>query len=109
MSIDKDIWDAYLSLGSINKTAKHVGCSWNRVIKSLSSSDILINDTHEIILDLCESGMTPEQIAKQVGISVKTVQAYLPRVRPVYGENLSDTAKRIRKCREKKEQNKRAE
>lgn len=104
MSIDKDICDAYLSLGSIKKTAEHAGCSWNRVIKSLSSSGILINDTHEIILDLCESGMTPEQIAKQVGISVKTVQAYLPRVRPVYGENRSKNATKINEWRIKQKE-----
>ena len=107
--IDEEILKAFNKSGSVSGAAKEVRCSWNRVVKSLSSSGIVINDTHEIILDLCESGMTPDQIAKQLGINIKTVQAYLPRVRPVYGENLSDTAKRIRKCREKKEQNKRAE
>ena len=101
MSIDKDICDAYLSLGSIKKTAEHAGCSWNRVIKSLSSSGVLINDTHEIILDLRDAGMTPDQIAKQVGISIKTVQAYLPRVRPVYGENRSKNAIKINEWRNK--------
>lgn len=101
MSIDKDIYDSYRSLGSIKKTAKHVRCSWNRVIKSLSSSGEVINDTHKIILDLYESGMTSEQIAKQVGISAKTVQAYLPRVRPVYGENRSKNAVKINVWRAK--------
>ena len=72
------------------------------MIKSLSSSGILINDTHEIVLDLCDAGMTPEQIAKQVGISIKTVQAYLPRVRPVYGENRSKNAKKINEWRNKR-------
>ena len=102
MSIDKDICDAYLSLGSIKKTAEHAGCSWNRVIKSLSSSGILINDTHEIILNLFDAGMTPEQIAKQVGISIKTVQAYLPRMRPAYGENRSKNAEKIKEWRDRK-------
>ena len=104
MSIDKDIYDAYLSLGSIKKTAKHVGCSWNRVIKSLSSSGIVINDTHEIVLDLYESGMTPDQIAKQMGINIKTVQAYLPRVRPVYGEDRTKNATKISEWRNRRKE-----
>lgn len=107
--IDREILDAFNNAGSVRGAAEKTGYSWNRVVKSLSSSGIVINDTHEIILDLCESGMTPDQISKQLGINIKTVQAYIPRVRPVYGENLSDTAKRIRKCREKKVKNKRAE
>ena len=99
--IDEEILKAFNKSGSVSGAAKEVRCSWNRVIKSLSSSGILINDTHEIILDLCDAGMTPEQIAKQVGISIKTVQAYLPRVRPVYGENRSKNAKRINEWRTK--------
>lgn len=102
--IDEEILKAFNKSGSVSGAAKEVRCSWNRVIKSLSSSGIVINDTHEIILDLCESGMTPEQIAKQVGISVKTVQAYLPRVRPVYGENRSKNATKINEWRNKRKE-----
>ena len=104
MSVDKDIYDAYQSTGSVRETAREIGCSWNRVVKSLSSSGIVINDTHEIILDLCESGMTPDQIAKQLGINVKTVQAYLPRTRPVYGENRSKNATRINEWRNRRKE-----
>ena len=99
--IDEKILKAFNKSGSVSGAAKEARCSWNRVIKSLSSSGVLINDTHKIILDLCDAGMTPEQIAKQVGISIKTVQAYLPRVRPVYGENRSKNAKKINEWRVK--------
>lgn len=99
--IDEEILKAFNKSGSVGGAAKEVRCSWNRVIKSLSSSGVLINDTHEIILDLRDAGMTPDQIAKQVGISIKTVQAYLPRVRPVYGENRSKNAKKINEWRAK--------
>lgn len=109
LSIDNDIYDAFRSTGSVRETAKEIGCSWNKVVKSLASSGVVINDTHGMIFDMHDTGMSAQEIARQLSLNVKTVQAYLPRVRPVYGENLSDTAKRIRKCREKKEQNKRAE
>lgn len=102
--IDKEILDAFNNVGSVRGAAEKTGYSWNRVVKSLSSSGIVINDTHEIILDLCESGMTPDQIAKQVGISIKTVQAYLPRVRPVYGENRSKNAIKINEWRNKRKE-----
>ena len=100
--IDEEILKAFNKSGSVKGTAEEIGCSWNRVIKSLSSSGIVINDTHESVLDLYKSGMTPDQIAKQVGINIKTVQAYLPRIRPVYGENRSKDAKRIKEWRDRK-------
>lgn len=100
--IDREILDAFNDAGSVKGAVEKTGYSWNRVVKSLSSSGIIINDTHEIILDLYESGMTPDQIANQVGINIKTVQAYLPRTRPVYGENRSKNATRINEWRNRK-------
>ena len=100
--VDREILNAFNDTGSVKGTVEKTGYSWNRVVKSLSSSGIVINDTHKIILDLHESGMTPDQIAKQMGINIKTVQAYLPRVRPVYGEDRSKDAKRIKEWRDRK-------
>ena len=102
MSIDKDIYDAFRSTGSVRETAKEIGCSWNRVVKSLSSSGVVISNTHGVILDMHEAGMNAQKIARQLSLNVKTVQAYLPRVRPVYGENRSKNAVKINKWREKK-------
>ena len=99
--IDKKIIKAFNKTGSVRGAAGEIGCSWNRVVKSLSSSGIVINDAHKIILSLHSSGMTADQIAKQLNINIKTVQAYLPRIRPVYGENQSKNALKIKKWREK--------
>lgn len=102
MSVDKDIYDAFRSTGSVSKTAKEIGCSWNKVVKSLASSGVVLSDTHSAILDMRKSGMSVQEIARQLSLNVKTVQAYLPRVRPVYGENRSKNAVKINKWREKK-------
>ena len=102
MSIDKDIYYAYRSTGSVRETAREVGCSWNKVVKSLASSGVVLSDTHSAILDMRKSGMSVQEIARQLSLNVKTVQAYLPRVRPVYGENRSKNAVKINKWREKK-------
>lgn len=102
MSIDKDIYDAFRSTGSVRETAKEIGCSWNRVVKSLASSGVIISDTHVMILDMHDAGMSVQEIARQLSLNTKTVQTYLPRVRPVYGENKSENAKRIKEWRDKK-------
>ena len=102
VSIDKDIYDTFRSTGSVRETAKEIGCSWNKVVKSLASSGVVINDTHGMILDMHDAGMGAQEISKQLSLNVKTVQAYLPRVRPTYGEDRSKNAEKIRKWRDEK-------
>ena len=102
VSIDREIYDAYQSTGAVRETAREIGCSWNKVVKSLASSGVVISDTHGMILDMHDTGMSAQEIARQLSLNVKTVQAYLPRIRPVYGENRSKNAEKIRKWRDKK-------
>lgn len=102
MSVDKDIYDAFRSTGSVRETAKEIGCSWNKVVKSLASQSVVISDTHGMILDMHDRGMSIQEIARRLNLNAKTVQAYLPRTRPVYGENRSKNAQKINKWRKKK-------
>lgn len=99
--IDKQIKELYDELGSVKAVSERTGCSWNRVVKSLSTSGVVINQTHALILNYYEKGLSPSEIANQMEINVKTAQAYLPRVRPVYGENLSKNALKIKRWRGK--------
>ena len=102
MGIEKEIVDSYKLLRSMKAVVRETGYSWYRVRKTLSSNGIIVNDTHRMILDLHDRGMSPEEIANQLSISVKIVQSYLPRVRPVYGENRSKNAESIKRWREEK-------
>lgn len=102
MKISEKILSSFKATQSIKATAREAGCSWMRVVKILSSNGVVINDTHEKILSLAESGKDAAEIASQLSLSEKTVKAYLPAVRPVYGEDLTKNAKKIRKCRERK-------
>lgn len=102
MSVDKDIYDAFRSTGSVRETAKEIGCSWNRVVKSLASSGVIISDTHVMILDMHDAGMSVHEIARQLSLNTKTVQAYLPRVRPTYGENRTKNATKISEWRNRR-------
>lgn len=101
--IIEDVLRAYNDTQSIRQTAKETGCSWQRVVKILSSNGVVINQMHRIILMLYEEGKSPEEIAKQIGYNEKVVKAYLPRKRPYYGVNPSDNAKAIKRCRKSKE------
>ena len=102
MKIDEEIMDAYKTLKSVRAVHKETGYSWNRIVKSLSTSGIVINETHVLILKYYKNGMSLSEIAKQIGVSIKTVQSYLPRVRPVYGENRSKNAMQIAEWRIKR-------
>ncbi len=96
------ILDAYKKVPTITGIRKITGYSWQKIAKTLSSEGIIVNDSQALILELHEKGMTPEEISKMVGYNEKTIMAYLPRVRPVYNENPSINALRIKKCRSKK-------
>ena len=96
------ILESYVANRSIRATAKDTGYSWQKVVKSLSNKWVVINDTHRLILDAYESGMSINGIAKQLGITPRTVRTYLPRVRPVPGESTTINARRVRECRERK-------
>lgn len=98
---EQHIISAWYLHHSVNRIAKDYNISWNRVVKTLSSNGIVCNETHRLILDLYNKGFDAKLIAKLLPISEKTVEAYLPRSRPVYGENLSRNAINIRKCRNK--------
>ena len=101
MNIDKEIKELYEEFSSVKAVSRKIGYSWNRVVKSLSTSGVVINQTHALILNYYEKGLSPSEIANQMEINVKTVQAYLPRVRPVYGEDLSKNALKIKRWRNK--------
>lgn len=97
-----EIIKIYEKTGSIRATAEELECSWNRVVKALSTAGFIVNETHMMILELHDEGLAAEEIAKKTGYNIKTVKAYLPRVRPEYGECASENAKKIKKSREKK-------
>lgn len=100
-SIVDDVLKYYNETQSIRGTAKGAKCSWPRVVKILASNGVVINDMHKLILKMYDEEKTIDEIAKQMGRSPRTIQAYLPAVRPIYGVNPSVNAQRIKKCRGK--------
>lgn len=100
--ITEEIIKRFEQCESVKSISRDVGCSWNRVVKILSTNGFIINDTHAQILDLFNLGLSTDAIAQQMDLNIKTVKSYLPGCREcVYGENLTKNAKRIVKCRNK--------
>lgn len=98
---EEKILESYKILQSVKGTAKDTGYSWNRVVKALSSNGYILSETHAEILNKFNVGKSADEIAKEMSLSSKTVQAYLPRQRPVYNENMSVNALRVKQSREK--------
>ena len=103
MGTTQDILSAYHNgARSVKSIMKRTGCSWNKIVKTLSDNNIIINDKQRDIVDLFNLGYSIEQIAPKTKLSEKTVRSYTPRVRPVYMENRSKNALTIEKCRKNK-------
>ena len=98
----KIILQEYKNEQSIKVISLKTGYSWNKIVKTLSSNGIILNEKHAMILELYNKGISIKSIAKLLDLSVRTVKAYLPRTRPIYNEDMSENAKRIKKTREKK-------
>lgn len=101
MTPTEEILKTYEQTNSIDGTQKATGFSWQRIAKTLASNGIIANETQALIIGLYEDGKSMEEIQKCTGFTLATIHAYLPRVRPAYGENQSENAKRIKMWREK--------
>ena len=99
---DKEILACWNSIKSVRGVAIKLGVSWQRAIKSLSSSGIVTNNTHAKIIQYCQEGKSANEISNLMGINVNVVKAYLPRCRPQYKTNQSKNALTIQKWREHK-------
>ena len=82
--IDK-IVDLYMENNSVLKTAKAAGISTVKARKILITEGLWKSTTSEEIGTLLQQGMTTEEIADVLHMSVKNVQAYMPYERGVYG------------------------
>lgn len=91
--------------GSLKRVTQELGISFQRARKLLTAKGIIINETHEKILNLYSKGKTPKEIADELKLSINTIRSYLPPVRPLYKINQSTNALRIATWRKNKKNN----
>ena len=90
----------YLTNNSILETARAIGMSTVKVRKILITEGLWESDTSRKIGTLLDQGLTTEEIAETLYISVKNVQAYMPYERGIYrGDELSQDAVRADRYR----------
>ena len=91
--------------GSISATARRVGVSHGVVYRVLITNGIIPPGKAEIVAKLTEQGYTRAEIAKELGITEKTLKTFLPYDRHSYvvGDKTWNAVK-IRRCRERKKE-----
>lgn len=89
--------------GNVAATAHEAKVSWQVVYRVLITNGIIPPGKAEAVAELAEKGYTRGEIAKQLGITEKTLKTYLPYDRHSYvvGEKTKN-AEKIRRCRERK-------
>lgn len=98
----KEVIDSYTINQSILETAKATGISTVKVRKILITEGLWQSNTSIKIGELLSQGMTTEEIADRLYMSVKNVQAYMPYERGLYGSGeLSKDAIRSDKYRKR--------
>ena len=91
----REVIRLYSSNSSILETARAAGLSTVKVRKILITEGLWESDTSIKIGTLLDQGLTTEEIAEILCMSVKNVQAYMPYERGIYGgEELSPEAVR---------------
>ena len=100
-----EIISLYLKSESLKEVARVVGISEQKVRKVLLTAGITIDNARTIqIMQMFNSGMSPEEIAVKLKISKRAVNAHLPYIKGEYNiDSPSANALRIRKCRHKEE------
>lgn len=81
----KEIVDLYFTNNSILETAKAAGVSTVKVRKILITEGLWESDTSIKIGNLLKQGLTTDEIAENLYMSIKNVQAYMPYDRGIYG------------------------
>ena len=99
----EDVVAEYQKWNSIKETARRLDVDHGVVRKCLITHGLLETQLTQEVAELIAAGIHQKEIAEQLGISYSWVNANLPYERGIMiTPSQTDNAKRIRKCREKK-------
>ena len=87
----------YKITGSVKKTAQNVGTTLVRAQRILITEGLWSSQTSERVVALYARGKTVSEIAEELFVSEKTVQAYLPYTRTEKGYGGEDRSLDARK------------
>lgn len=98
----EEIIQMYNELQSMRTIEKETGISYNVVRRVLVESGIYPSLYTEFINTMYQSGMSIQQIAKQLRVTPKAISTHLPHTKGCYAlDEPTQNALKIRKTREK--------
>ncbi len=95
------IINAYDELGSVKNVAKKCGASEVTVRRVLITEGVWSSRTSRKVEELLEQGESVPEIAAELSVSVKAVEAYLPYSRGMYGQEQTEDSVHAREYRER--------
>lgn len=98
--IDK-VANTYKKTGSLKETAKIHHISEQKVRKLLITKGVYSTPLADKIANLHAQGLTSKEIEDKLKMSRAAVNSYLPYEKAIYGDQLSENARRIRKSRDR--------
>lgn len=101
--IDQRIIDSFQETKSVKKTAAQLGISVIKVRRNLITAGLWRSRRSEAVCALLEQGLTLEETADELHVSVKNVESYAPYKQGPYGkEDVSPFAARCKDYRDRK-------
>ena len=102
-SVYSQIVELYKEHGSINKVVELIGGSASKikVQRVLITEGLWSSKTSREIGNLFEKGKSPQEIADELKISLKSVQSYLPYTKGAYFENETSDSKASREYKQR--------
>ena len=94
--------EVYFKVKNVRKTAEQMGFSYSKTRKLLTNSGVIFSKKHEEILTLYNQGKSLREITKITGLSVSTVDEYLPYEEDIEIEKLSLKTKQNRAAKMRK-------
>ncbi len=100
-SLYRRIIYAYDDLGSVKSTAEACGASEVTVRRVLITEGLWSSRVSVKVEELRQQGKSVQEIASELCVSVKAVEAYLPYSRGMYGQEPTDDSVRSKEYRER--------
>ena len=104
----KDLYEQiikeYKKTGSVLKVVKNLHTNTIKVRRILITEGLWASKTGRNVGVLFREGMSVNEIAKELGISEKNVQSYVPYTRGAYGGEKSNDAVRSKRYRDRLKQ-----
>ncbi len=101
-SVYERIVKAYQKSGSVKTACEQGGVSEVTARRVLITEGLWSSKTSRRVMELLQSGLSVEKIAKEMSVSKNAVAAYMPYSRGMYGNSITENSKNAKEYRARK-------